>query len=324
MFRDHAPGLHRLIRSRIGDAGSVDDVLQETFVRFFRFYVVPGRLDPSRPVGPLLAMIATHEAARRGRALARQRRTDAAAWPIAVSDTVGSDEHIAALDEEPILRAALETLAPRQRRLLLQWETRRSTESLALAERVSVPVLKQVVTRARRNFRERYRQAGGVAVGIPVVLRLRTRLRFDSSRYDALATGVGLAVCSVVAVVVVSVVGGPVQGRTTEVASSDEVAVPAPASIEPTAATTALDVDAPPFELQPSHSTDTSAPAPAPTTGVRLAGNGADVGITSSRPGGETRSFNSFTVQCEAGTTGRVTCTALDLVPPALSGGGDP
>lgn len=237
VFRVHSPALLRLIRSRIDDPASADDILQETFVRFYRFYVVPGRLDPSRPVGPLLATIARRETARRGRVLGRQRRLDIATWPGAVPDMVGSDDHVAALDEGPIVRTALRGLDPRQRRLLLQWECRRSTESLATTEQVSAAVLKQVVVRARRNFRERYRAACGQADGlfsaaappfIGLALRLRSRLRVGPIRGDAFAAGLGLAACSM-ALVAANGAGGPGHSGAVALVSNQAVAVPEPA-----------------------------------------------------------------------------------------------
>jgi DNA-directed RNA polymerase specialized sigma24 family protein len=320
LFREHAPGLLRLIRSRLHEHGAADDVLQETFVRFYRFYVLPGRLDPSRPVAPLLATIATREAARRSRALAHQRRLDSLHRPEATSAAVGSDEHVAALHEGPIVRTVLGGLDPRHQRLLVQWAARRSTATLATAEQLSVPALKQVVVRARRTFRERYEAACAKAGGLASAVV--PRLRLPWARHDLAATGVGLFACSV-ALAAVTVGEGAGPSGASEVAAGHAVTVVVlpPAGGPPPPAATRTDPPTLPPRATPSRFAPSDVDAAG--TGVRLSGNGAAVGVVADDPQGNTRSINSFTVICDAGITAGLACLAVDQLPPGLSGGGD-
>ena len=328
LFRHHAPTLLRIIRARTGDIASADDVLQETFVRFYRFYIVPGRFDTTRSVGPLLATIATREAARRGRLASRQRQIDAAARPVVNLDHVGTDDHVAALDDKVAVHAALEALHPRQRRLLLEWESRHSTEALAVTEQVSVPALKQVVIRARRTFRARYREASaeaggfGLPVLLPLILRVRARLRLNPVWHDIAAAGVAVAACAAAALVPPGNGGTSVRTQDAALVSNNAIALPPTESTLASPAQARRSVDFRVATLSVAHPGDQAHIIPPATPPANR--RGAAIDIASRHPERETRSINSFTVACDAGTTAALTCTALDNLPSALSRGGNP
>jgi RNA polymerase sigma-70 factor, ECF subfamily len=82
MRRYHAP-LRRMLRAMLRDETDADDMLQETFLRAFRFL---NRFDPARPFGPWLLQIG----ANLGRNRLRQR-TSRAEVPLEASPA-GEDE----------------------------------------------------------------------------------------------------------------------------------------------------------------------------------------------------------------------------------------
>lgn len=328
LFHEHVESLHRLIRSRTTDSSSVDDILQETFVRFYRFYVAPGRLDGTRPVGPLLATIATREAARQGRTIGRQRSLD---WSIGlgVPDSVGSDEHVAALHDASVAREAFNSLSPRQRRLLLQWELRRSTEALAATEQVTTAALKQAVMRARRQFRRQYlavetRAKALVATVMPARDWLRTRVHPDPSWVNVAAASIGLGGWSVVALLTF--------GFAYDTAQTPFAAEPAP---QGTVALTTKDAAVVRTRPLPRSTHEESIAAghlapnvrversPHPETPVGTKQSTVAIDVVANDSSGDTRSINSLTVQCEAGLAAHLTCTGLDHLPGGVSGGGD-
>src|SRR5438067_114474 len=117
-YNQYSRRVRVLVRRRTWDAATVDDLVQETFLRAFR---ARHRFDPTRPVWPWLAAITANvcnESLRKRRAVEEQwadvdQRVQQRCAPDDDPELryIGA-EQLAALDE------ALRSLIPRQRRVL--------------------------------------------------------------------------------------------------------------------------------------------------------------------------------------------------------------
>jgi RNA polymerase sigma-70 factor (ECF subfamily) len=110
LFRRHWPRAYRAALLVVGDAAAAEDIAQESFLAAVRAL---DRFDRKRPFGPWLHRIVVNRAIdwARARSLRRELTADAAPEPAApVRD---EPEHA------PVLAAALTTLGPEQRAVIV-------------------------------------------------------------------------------------------------------------------------------------------------------------------------------------------------------------
>jgi RNA polymerase sigma-70 factor, ECF subfamily len=166
--RYHAP-LQRMLRAMLRDEADADDVLQETFLRAFRFL---NRFDPARPFGPWLLQIG----ANLGRNRLRQR-TARAEVPI---DASPAGEDGSALSDRLADPRALDRIEHR----LLAGSVRRAMDGLPEELRV---VLEMRIL-AEMSYQE---IASALAIPIGTVMsRLhRARARLQAALADPAPAG---------------------------------------------------------------------------------------------------------------------------------------
>lgn len=176
-FMRHRARLYRACKPILRDASLVDDVLQETFIRAFKYRTT---YDMSRDLLPWLLRIAVRESLR---VVGRRQpvdgdRSDAESSDFfrAPSEDSTADAALRAGDIARI-EAALRHLPARQRQALLLYALEGwSYPQIAAAHGTSVSTVKSLIFRARTSVRESF--GAGVAALIPAWLRPWSR---DSS-----------------------------------------------------------------------------------------------------------------------------------------------
>ncbi len=110
LFRRHWPRAYRAALLVVGDAAAAEDIAQESFLAAVRAL---DRFDRKRPFGPWLHRIVVNRAIdwARARSLRRELTADAAPEPAAAM----RDEP----EHAPVLAAALTTLGPEQRAVIV-------------------------------------------------------------------------------------------------------------------------------------------------------------------------------------------------------------
>lgn len=154
LYRQFAPAVRHHVRGRIRDADLVEDVVQETFIRVYRFM---DRLDADRPAWPWIRAIATTMAsnARRGRrhmaeVILEDPFVEAPAYPTAP----GPEDICLRREQVAALKGVLEELPARHRTVLVLKEVDDlSCAEIAALERTSAGTVKAVLARARAAFR---------------------------------------------------------------------------------------------------------------------------------------------------------------------------
>lgn len=188
LYRRYAADLRRLIATRLPSNASVEDVLQETFIRAYRSR---HRFDPTQPEWPWLATLAHRSCVKWW----RDHRPTATLFDRNVLDNdaaaPGSDEHLRRMDQSGAVLSALSLMEPRHRRLLYL----REAEDFAYArlsdeEQVSYAALKSLLARARARFRSHYaRFVEESAVAVASLRGVSSRLRDRLAGGGNLGTG---------------------------------------------------------------------------------------------------------------------------------------
>ncbi len=171
MRRYHAP-LRRLLRAILRDEEDAQDLLQETFLRAYRFL---HRFDPSRPFGPWLLRIGTnlarnqlrHRASRREVPLNVKQADDREAtfegrW-LADGTTLERVEYSLLLEQTRSAMAAL----PEEQRVVLEMRLLGEMSYREIAAALGIPI-GTVMSRLNRG-RHQLQVALGEGAGAPAV-----------------------------------------------------------------------------------------------------------------------------------------------------------
>ncbi|HEX2038263.1 MAG TPA: sigma-70 family RNA polymerase sigma factor [Acidimicrobiales bacterium] len=202
---EHRGRLQAVCRRMVGDDGTADDVVQDTYLRALTAEGLERRFS----FGPWLATVARRRAIDELRAGARlstvatppERCTDVADDPL---DQLLRQERVSRV------RVALATLAPRERRLLLrQIAHGLSLAELASEEATSVASVRSVLSRARTKLRSSLERGGPLgAAPLPrLVAAVKRRLQQWGARLEGNApmlTGAGAQLGDVVAAAVIA------------------------------------------------------------------------------------------------------------------------
>lgn len=195
LYLRHAEGVERLVAARVADPDLASDVVQETFLRAYRYF---GGFDPERPFWPWLATIAANVCADALRVRAERRESlcdtddlDAAG----LAGPTGPDhaDHAAELDwipNGPIGRALGALPASQRRLLLLRAHDGWRYDELAVLEGLTLDAVKSLLKRARANFRRAYDRRGRAmaTTTLPALGRLRRRAAGIRCRASVSAT----------------------------------------------------------------------------------------------------------------------------------------
>jgi RNA polymerase sigma factor (sigma-70 family) len=165
----------RAVSRRVVGEGQADDVVQDTYLRALN----AEQLERRRSFGPWLATVARRRSIDELRAGARLVTV---ATPPERSTTLGDDplEQVLVHERSRRVRAALATLAPRERRLLLRQAAHGlSLGELAADEATSIASVRSVLARARTKLRSSLERGGplGVAPLPRLVAAVRRRLQ---------------------------------------------------------------------------------------------------------------------------------------------------
>jgi RNA polymerase sigma-70 factor (ECF subfamily) len=156
VYTSCAPRVRGLVRRLVADAGLVEDIVQETFLRGYANTIHVDDEDP----WPWLAAVARNlclDALRR-----RQIITED---PLDADDESLATAVVPTTPEREVMRSAeaahvheaLSALSPRQRRILVLKHLRGwRYQEIAEVESLTDDALKSILARARRNFRRQY------------------------------------------------------------------------------------------------------------------------------------------------------------------------
>jgi RNA polymerase sigma-70 factor (ECF subfamily) len=164
-FREHYPGLVRLLRRILGSSSEADDLAQEVFVRLFRSQRERG--EPAEElVRPWLYRVALNLAYNAGRDRARRERGRKARAESLGRNLHGSpgappDEECARRDEQQRVRRVLARLPRRQSELLLLRHSGLSYREVSEALRVAPGSVGTLLIRAEEAFSRLYRREAG-------------------------------------------------------------------------------------------------------------------------------------------------------------------
>ena len=191
LYREFAPKVLAVARRRLAGRGGAEDVVQEVFIR--AFVALPG-LDRERPLWPWLRRVTVNvctDVLRSPRTWAEQpmgELPESAAS--AAAPGVDPVSRMMADAQRQAITDALDTLAPRQREILLRRVVDgTSSEEMAASEGSSIEAVKSAVKRGRHGFRRAYTDIasergllGGAPTAPSVPDRLFVRLRtvFDA------------------------------------------------------------------------------------------------------------------------------------------------
>lgn len=166
LYRRYRGALLGYCRGCVSGAAAAEDVVQETFLRAYRYF---GSLDPDRSPWPWLKTIA--------RNVIRDRAARDARETVVVIGELSHEGGEDAAEVAMALTGAFTSLRPRHRRVLelryvADLEPRRAAEVLG----VSVPAFNQLVCRARARLKSELRRLGHGVPGVAFLPRLRQRL----------------------------------------------------------------------------------------------------------------------------------------------------
>jgi RNA polymerase sigma factor (sigma-70 family) len=143
--------IRRVVAARVSDADTVDDIVQETFVRLL---AARGRLD-DRALGPYGIVVARNLIASHWRRTANGRRLEHRLMD--PREPAAPDERVVEREEAEAVRAALERLAPAEKAVLLGHEVDgRATASLAADVGSTAGAVAARLSRSRAKLRVEY------------------------------------------------------------------------------------------------------------------------------------------------------------------------
>lgn len=159
LYRLYFERLVRLCRARGKDQVAAEDLAQETLIRALGSLE---RFQLDRPMWPWLKTIATRLIIDQSRGRHLELVPDPEDGEIYLDDTV-------AIEERPLLSAALQALPPRQRvalalRYLDDWSPAEAAEALGMSR----PAFDQLLFRARGKLRKEYRRASAERARAPL------------------------------------------------------------------------------------------------------------------------------------------------------------
>lgn len=208
----YGPALRRVI-GRSAPAADVEDILQNTFVRFVRL-LAGGRLDLSKPLLPLLLSLADRARIDHWRTRPRETAVDRLPDNGGASEVPGAE-----MEAVESIADALASLFPRDKRLLLRCEVNGASRTLVGSEEVlSNDALRQALSRARRRFRSAYLATlveKGVLGVWGVVIHVRARLQRSAGPGRGVEDLVrlGFGVTAAAAITLAVAVAGPPSAR---------------------------------------------------------------------------------------------------------------
>jgi RNA polymerase sigma-70 factor, ECF subfamily len=192
LYREFAPKVLAVARRRLAGQGVPEDVVQEVFIR--AFVALPG-LDTERPLWPWLRRVTVNvctDVLRSPRTWAEQPMDELPESAVLAAAAPGVDpvSRMMADEQRQAIADALDTLAPRQREILLRRVVDgTSSEEMAASEGSSIEAVKSAVKRGRHGFRRAYTDIasergllGGAppAASAPDRLLVRLRTVFDA------------------------------------------------------------------------------------------------------------------------------------------------
>ncbi len=154
-FGEHYPDLVRYCHRLTGDPDVAEDMAQESLMRLFT-HEVSG---PSYGVRAWLFKTATHLIRDRYRVTENRKRL-LEAHPVRPADTESPEQSLERRERREIARAALDTLAPRDREILLMRYSGFSYKEIAEAVEVSNTSVGTLLSRAEHRFAEAMTGAG--------------------------------------------------------------------------------------------------------------------------------------------------------------------
>ena len=201
LYREYAPKVRALARRRLPGRDISDDVVQEVFIRAFR--ALPGlSVEPGRSLWPWLRTICINvctDVLRAPRTWAEESVSDVpepSDRAVAANAASAADPLAAWLagQRRQAIADALDTLAPRQREVLLRRVVDgASSELLAESDGSTPEAIKSAVKRGRETFRRAYQQIagdrgllGGANSPPPALDTLGTRVRSALERMRGL------------------------------------------------------------------------------------------------------------------------------------------
>jgi len=164
LFRTHFGGVYRLVFRIVGSRPEAEDLVQETFVRCYRN---GSPTDAAFPTRAWLYRVATNLAlnAQRDRRRLRARHERAAVVEAAAQDPAWDPiDGIAREEERARVRQILDTLHPRQSRLLILRHAGLSYQELAQTLDIAPGSVGTLLTRAEAAFEKLYRSATGSVI----------------------------------------------------------------------------------------------------------------------------------------------------------------
>lgn len=180
---EHRDNLRAVSRRLVGDGGTADDVVQETFLRWLTNAT---RLDRRTSFAPWLATVARRRSLDQLRGAARVRLVAA---PPERSSSTGDDPLEQVLRQERFdrVRAALAELSVRERQLLLRQTAHGlSLAELAAEEATSIASVRSVLSRARAKLRMSLERGGPLgAAPVPgLAAAVKRRLHRWAVRFE--------------------------------------------------------------------------------------------------------------------------------------------
>jgi RNA polymerase sigma-70 factor (ECF subfamily) len=154
LYGRHKHVIYRFARAMTGSADAAADVTQEVFLAFMRELA---RYDPDRSsVTTYLYGVARNLTRERLRRERRFLSLEAVGLAMPRTDTAGLDEELSSTEDVARVRAALRTLPPRYREVIVLCDLHdRSYDEAAAIVRASVGAVRSRLHRARRLLRER-------------------------------------------------------------------------------------------------------------------------------------------------------------------------
>ena len=157
-FDEHYPGLVRYCHRLTGDWDLSEDLAQESLVRLFS-HEVSGTVEGMRA---WLCKTATHLVRDRYR-VTKNRQRLLEAHPVLPSEPEGPDEGLERSEARDRARAALDTLPPRDREILVMRYSGFSYKEIAEMVGVATTSIGTLLARAERRFADAVQEAGEAA-----------------------------------------------------------------------------------------------------------------------------------------------------------------
>lgn len=230
----HRDDLQAICRRVVGD-DKADDLVQETFLRALQ----AERLERRASFAPWLATVARRRSIDRLRADSRALLVESPPERSAGGDPL---DHVLHQERTARVRAALATLAPRERRLLMRQVAHDlSLAELAAEEETSIASVRSVLSRARSKLRGSIERGGPLgAAPLPrLAAAVKRRLHQWGARLDTgapMLAGAGAQLGDVVAAAIAAIavllsanVPAPSAPTTVSLVSADQPGASAPA-----------------------------------------------------------------------------------------------